>query len=46
MKKMLLSILLFTTTLAFSQQEASVWYFGHNAGIKFNPNVTEIIFHY
>ncbi|WP_136667656.1 T9SS type B sorting domain-containing protein [Flavobacterium sp. H122] len=29
---------LFFTTLAYSQKEASVWYFGSNAGIKFNAD--------
>lgn len=29
-------IIFFTYTLAYSQKEASVWYFGSNAGIKFN----------
>jgi gliding motility-associated-like protein len=34
-----LSLILFLVFLpAFSQQEASVWYFGVNAGIKFNSN--------
>lgn len=28
------------TTLAYSQQEASVWYFGQNAGLKFQTNGT------
>ena len=28
------------TSLAFSQQEASVWYFGSNAGIKFDSSGT------
>ncbi len=28
------------TTLAFSQQEASVWYFGNQAGIKFHADGT------
>ena len=33
------------TSLAFSQQEASVWYFGQNAGLKFDDsgNVTTLI---
>lgn len=31
-------IVLFITSLAFSQQEASVWYFGQNAGLKFQPD--------
>ena len=39
MKLKSLFILLFTT-LVYSQQEASVWYFGHNAGIKFNASGT------
>jgi gliding motility-associated-like protein len=39
MKKILILQLLFTT-LVFSQQEASVWYFGQNAGIKFNNDGT------
>jgi len=35
-------IFFFVTSLAFSQQEASIWYFGTNAGIKFDNsgNVT------
>ncbi len=37
MKKRFL-IFILTTTLAFSQQEASVWYFGQNAGLKFNAD--------
>ncbi len=40
MKKIVLVFFLTITTLAFSQQEASVWYFGINAGIKFNPDGT------
>lgn len=36
--KKLFFILILTTTLAFSQQEASVWYFGQNAGLKFNTD--------
>jgi len=32
--------LLLITTLASAQQEASVWYFGQNAGIKFQTNGT------
>ena len=31
---------IFFTILTFSQQEASNWYFGENAGIKFNSNGT------
>lgn len=38
MKHKLLFILLLNTTLTFSQQEASVWYFGENAGIKFHTD--------
>lgn len=30
--------LFFFTALAFSQQEASVWYFGNRAGVQFNSN--------
>ena len=36
--KKLFSIFILSTTLAFSQQEASVWYFGQNAGLKFNAD--------
>ena len=35
MKHILLQITLLVSFLAFSQQEASVWYFGQNAGLKF-----------
>jgi len=35
MKKLILPFLFFTS-FVFSQQEASNWYFGQNAGIKFN----------
>lgn len=38
MKKILLLSFLFFTSLVFSQQEASNWYFGQNAGIKFHPD--------
>ncbi|GAA4763429.1 MULTISPECIES: T9SS type B sorting domain-containing protein [Flavobacterium] len=38
MKQKLAVIFLLFTTLAYSQQEASVWYFGANAGIKFNSD--------
>ncbi len=37
MKKIIISFLFFTS-FAFSQQEASNWYFGKNAGIKFHPD--------
>ena len=40
MKKIYLLTIFFFTTLAFSQQEASVWYFGQNAGIKFDASGT------
>jgi len=36
--KKLLFIFILTATLAFSQQEASVWYFGQNAGLKFETS--------
>jgi gliding motility-associated-like protein len=36
MKFKLLFLLTLYTTLLFSQQEASIWYFGQNAGIKFH----------
>jgi gliding motility-associated-like protein len=38
--KKLIFIVLIIPTLAFSQQEASVWYFGQNAGLKFETNGT------
>jgi gliding motility-associated-like protein len=38
MKKIILLPFLFFTSFAFSQQEASNWYFGKNAGIKFNTD--------
>jgi gliding motility-associated-like protein len=38
MKHKLLFTLLLYSTLTFSQQEASVWYFGENAGIKFHAD--------
>jgi len=38
MKYQIFILFLFYTTLVFSQQEASVWYFGQNAGMKFNPD--------
>ena len=37
MKKIIISFLFFTS-FAFSQQEASNWYFGQNAGLKFHPD--------
>ncbi|MFL0353824.1 hypothetical protein ACI5KZ_09620, partial [Xanthomarina sp. GH4-25] len=36
MKKLFAYILLFCTTLTYSQEEASNWYFGENAGIQFS----------
>ncbi len=38
MKKIIILTFLFFTNFVFSQQEASNWYFGENAGIKFNPD--------
>ena len=38
MKKIILLPFLFFTSFVFSQQEASNWYFGENAGIKFHPD--------
>ncbi len=38
MKKLLLFPFLFCANFAFSQQEASNWYFGRYAGIKFHPD--------
>ncbi|WP_395047409.1 PKD domain-containing protein, partial [Flavobacterium sp.] len=40
MRIILALIFCFISSFAFSQQEASVWYFGLNAGIKFNANGT------
>jgi gliding motility-associated-like protein len=42
--KLKLFLILLTTTLATGQQEASVWYFGQNAGVKFDAvgNVTAL----
>ncbi|MEO8237467.1 MAG: hypothetical protein ABI576_05110 [Flavobacterium sp.] len=31
-------LLIFCTSISFSQGEASTWYFGANAGLKFNPD--------
>lgn len=38
MKQRFIISFLFFTSFVFSQQEASVWYFGQNAGLKFNPD--------
>ena len=38
MKKIIILPFLFFTSFVFSQQEASNWYFGRYAGIKFNPD--------
>ena len=38
MKQKLFFLLTLYTTLAFAQQEASVWYFGEKAGLKFHPD--------
>jgi hypothetical protein len=45
MKKTAIVIFFFFTGFVFSQQEASNWYFGGNAGIKFHPDgsVTPLI---
>ncbi len=45
MKTKFIIAVFFIYSLAFSQQEASVWYFGNNAGIKFDSsgNVTALI---
>lgn len=40
MKKVLLFFLLLFSSFAFSQKEASVWYFGDHAGLKFNDDNT------
>jgi gliding motility-associated-like protein len=40
MKLKLVSILLLYCSLVFSQKEASVWYFGDKAGLKFNADNT------
>ncbi|MDI9257872.1 T9SS type B sorting domain-containing protein [Flavobacterium sedimenticola] len=40
MKKSVLIIFLFISSRAFTQQEASVWYFGQNAGLKFQNTGT------
>ena len=40
MKFKLFLLIALYTSLAFSQQEASVWYFGVNAGLKFHPDGT------
>ncbi|HEY0091238.1 MAG TPA: cell surface protein, partial [Flavobacterium sp.] len=33
-------LLVLSVNITFAQQEASVWYFGHNAGLKFEDNGT------
>ncbi len=38
--KLILKILFLFSSLAFAQQQASNWYFGYNAGVKFNSNGT------
>jgi gliding motility-associated-like protein len=40
MKHSFFIFLFLYTALVFSQQEASVWYFGQNAGLKFNTDGT------
>ncbi|MEN3324851.1 T9SS type B sorting domain-containing protein [Mariniflexile soesokkakense] len=37
MKKTLLILAFFISAICFAQNEASNWYFGYGAGIKFNP---------
>ncbi|WP_308991232.1 T9SS type B sorting domain-containing protein [Mariniflexile litorale] len=37
MKKTLLILAFFSSIICFAQNEASNWYFGYGAGIKFNP---------
>ena len=37
MKNSLLILAFFTSIICFGQKEASNWYFGFGAGIKFNP---------
>lgn len=37
-KKLFFLLLIFYTTFSFSQGEASTWYFGNNAGLKFNSD--------
>ncbi|HEX9980946.1 MAG TPA: T9SS type B sorting domain-containing protein [Flavobacterium sp.] len=36
--RMILALCCVSTSAVFSQQEASVWYFGRNAGLKFNTD--------
>lgn len=38
MKRILICLLIFSSALVFSQKEASVWYFGQGAGLKFNDD--------
>lgn len=38
MKKKLLVIFFFLSLCSYAQKEASIWYFGNNAGIKFQPD--------
>lgn len=42
MKKILFYLFFLSTVVSYSQQEASNWYFGENAGINFNTNTGEI----
>lgn len=36
----LVLLLIFYSSFSFSQGEASTWYFGNNARLKFNPDGT------
>src|ERR1043165_7031429 len=38
MNKIYLLIFMLNASLAFSQKEANIWYFGQNAGIDLNTN--------
>lgn len=38
MKKLIIAVFLFFSSFVFSQQEASNWYFGDHAGLKFHPD--------
>ena len=40
MKKLIIFVFLFFSSFVFSQQEASNWYFGNHAGLKFHPDGT------
>lgn len=40
MKNIWITVLLFYVATSFAQREASIWYFGWQAGIRFNPDNT------